>query len=420
MPIDREHFDIREHCHVDSNEDGDRFVGVKADSDNAVIYFPLGYELPNSEDELKRDIKNLFQVLATFTDKSDRVLHVDKFTAPQSVDFPIQAYLNVINYYLDHNGAYYTETEATFKVDTRGKTNWNRTIKTQTPMIQGKSILYLNQVVRQNTPNLNRLITKIHKFCVYSSFERIGWLYTTNTPEQPDIKFDKGLFLSTLNDKLSNTNNDNDKKLFRSMIAMIEFMDDKTIDKQFYFGTDNFDAVWEKLIDRYFGEKNKDAYFPHAQWTEKYGPAKGKPASALEPDSIMIYKNKFYVLDAKNYKYGVYPELGTSALPQSSDINKQITYAQFVKREKAGDSQVFNAFLMPFNRSKKKFDPDGGWMQNVAEAIGDWIKTPEQYEKVQGIVIDTRYLLKNYDGNHDYDKELLSIEIEKVNKAPTK
>ena len=415
MAIDREHFNIREHCHVNSNDDGDRFVGVKADSDNAVIYFPMGYELPEEDAELRRDIKNLFQVLATFTDKTDRVLEMDKFTAPQSVDFPIQAYLNVINYYLDHNGAYYTETESTYKVDKRGKTDWGKTIKTQTPMIQGKSLLYLNQVVRVSTPDTNRLITRIHKYCVYESFERIGWLYTTNKPEQPDITFEKSMFVATLNSKLANTNNDNDKKLFRSMIAMIEFQDSKTIDKQFYFGTDKFETVWEKLIDRFFGVSNKEDYFPHALWTERYGKNKGKPASALEPDTIMIYKDKYYVLDAKYYRYGVFPQYGPGALPQSSDINKQITYGQFVKNQKAPDgAQVFNAFILPYNRNNNLFKIDS-LFGNVAEAVGDWVDTPESpeiYERVQGIVMDTRYLLKNSDGNHDADKELLSIEIE--------
>ena len=415
MPIDREHFVIRDHCHVNSNDDGDRFVGVKADSDNAIIYFPMGYELPEEDAELRRDIKNLFQVLATFTDKTDRVLEMDKFTAPQSVDFPIQAYLNVINYYLDHNGAYYTETESTYKVDKRGKTDWGKTIKTQTPMIQGKSLLYLNQVVRISTPDTNRLITRIHKFCVYESFERIGWLYTTNKPEQPDIAFDKTMFLSTLRSKLGSTNNDNDKSLFKSMIAMIEFQDSKTIDRQFYFGTDKFETVWEKLIDKFFGVSNKEDFFPHAEWTERYGKNKGKPASALEPDSIMIYKDKYYVLDAKYYRYGVFPQYGPGALPQSSDINKQITYGQFVKNRKTPEgAQVLNAFIMPFNRSKNYFKIDRLY-GNVAEAVGDWVSNPDNpeiYERVQGIVVDTRYLLKNYDGNHDPDKELLSTEIE--------
>ncbi len=413
MPIDRKNFKIREHCHINSNDDGDRFVGVKADSENVVVYFPMGYELPLSDDELKRDIKNLFQVLATFTEKTDRVLHMDKFTASQSVEFPIQAYLNIINYYLDHNGTYYTETESNYKVDKRGKTDWNRTIKTQTPMIQGKSLLYFNQVVRVSTPNTNRLITRIHKYCVYESFNRIGWLYTTNKPEQPDINFDKTQFISTLNDKLSNTNNDIDKRLFRSMIAMIEFMDDRTIDKQFYFGTDKFENVWEKLIDKFFGVSNKQDYFPRGQWTERYGASKGRPVSALEPDSIMIYKNKYYVLDAKYYRYGVFPELGVAALPQSSDINKQITYGQFVATQKTPKgSKVFNAFIMPFNKVKNKFTITS-WYGNVAEALGDWITSPETYERIQGIVVDTRYILKNYDGNHDYDKDLLSKEIEK-------
>lgn len=416
MAIDREHFVIREHCHINQNGDGDRFVGVKADSNNAMIYFPMGYELPAQDDELRRDIKNLFQVLATFTEKTDRVLEMDKFTAPQSVDFPIQAYLNVINYYLDHNGSYYTETETTYKVDKRGKTDWGRTIKTQTPMVQGKSLLYLNQVVRVSTPDMNRLITRIHKYCVYESFERIGWIYTTNTPEQPDITFDKNMFVATLNAKLGSTNNVDDKMLFRSMIAMIEFRDNQTIDKQFYFGTDRFETVWERLIDKVFGVPNKDAYFPHGLWTERFGKNKGKQASALEPDTIMIYGGKFYVLDAKYYRYGILPRFGPGLLPQSSDINKQITYGQFVKNQKApANTQVFNAFIMPYNRVKNDFGISS-LFGNVAEAVGDWVDhpgDPEIYERVQGIVFDTRYLLKNYDGNHDSDKEELIREIER-------
>lgn len=414
MAIDCGHFDIREHCHI--NQKGDEFVGVKADSNNITIYFPMGYELPPQDDELRIDIKNLFQVLATFTEKTERVLEMDKFTPPKSVDFPIQAYLNVINYFLDHNGSYYIETEITYKIDKRGKINWGKTIKTQIPMVQRKSFLYLNQIVREFTPDLNRLITRIHRYCVYESFKRIGWLYTTNTPEQPDIAFDKNMFIATLNTKLGSTNNDNDKKLFRSMIAMIEFRDNQTTDRQFYFGTDKFENVWEKLIDKVFGVPNKDDYFPHGLWTERYSKNKGKPVSALEPDTIMIYRDEYYVLDAKYYRYGILPKLGPSILPQSSDINKQITYGQFVKNQRTAEgSQVFNAFIMPYNRVKNDFGIDG-LFGNIAEAVGDWVNNPdnpEVYERVQGIVFDTRYLLKNYDGNHDSDKEELIKEIER-------
>lgn len=415
MPIDREHFVIREHCHINTNNDGDRFVGVKADTDNAVIYFPLGYQLPEKDDELRRDIKNLFQVLAYFTDKDEKVLDMDKFTAPQSVDFPIKAYLSVINYYLDHNGDYYCEKESSYKIRQGGKTDWGKTIKTQQAMMQGKSPIYLKQVVRTSEPNRNNIITNIHKYCVYESFERIGWFYTTKKPEMPTITFDKNMFIARLEDKLSNTNNDNDKQLFRAMKAMIEFKENKTIDRQYYFGTDKFETVWEKLIDRFFGETNKQDYFPHAVWMQRYGKNKGIRASALEPDSIMIYNGKYYVLDAKYYRYGVFPDYGTNVLPQSSDINKQITYGQFVKNRKTPEgASVFNAFIMPYNRKNNRFKIDSLY-GNVAEAVGDWVSDtdkPQDYERVQGIVMDTRYLMLNYDGNHDSDKALLSQAIE--------
>ena len=61
--------DITKHCHVNSNEDGDRFVGIKADSDNAMVYFPIGYQLPETDAEIRTDIKHLIQVLSEFTTK---------------------------------------------------------------------------------------------------------------------------------------------------------------------------------------------------------------------------------------------------------------------------------------------------------------------------------------------------------------
>lgn len=35
------------------------------------------------------------------------------------------------------------------------------------------------------------------------------------------------------------------RALFQGMKNMLEFMDEKTSDKQFYFGTDDFDHVWK-------------------------------------------------------------------------------------------------------------------------------------------------------------------------------
>ena len=100
---------IRERCHVNTNDDGDSFVGVKADTEDAMIYFPIGYQLPENDDDLRTDINNLFSVLSIFL-KEDKVIEESKFAAPRTVDFPMHAYLKIIRDYL-RTRRYYVETD---------------------------------------------------------------------------------------------------------------------------------------------------------------------------------------------------------------------------------------------------------------------------------------------------------------------
>ena len=90
---------LRDRCKVISGDDGDSFVGVKADTDDAIIYFPIGYQLPENDVDLRIDVQNLFGVLSVFM-KEDKVIEARKFEAPQTVDFPIHAYLKVITSFL--------------------------------------------------------------------------------------------------------------------------------------------------------------------------------------------------------------------------------------------------------------------------------------------------------------------------------
>ena len=115
---------IRERCHVNKNDEGDSFVGVKADTDDAVIYFPIGYQLPPNDDDLRADINNLFYVLAAFM-KEDRLIEESKFAAPRTVDFPMHAYLKIIRDFL-RTGRYYIETDPQFKTAcTRHSIKWD-------------------------------------------------------------------------------------------------------------------------------------------------------------------------------------------------------------------------------------------------------------------------------------------------------
>ena len=408
--------DIKKHCHVNSNEDGDRFVGIKADSDEVMVYFPIGYDLPESDIQIRKDIKNLVQILSEFTTKEDRLLAVNKFAAPQTVDFPINAYRNVIEYFLDNNSNYYVETDPVFKTSAKGTQDWTKTVKEQTPLVQTKngisSFIFTDFTVRSSLPNYNKQITQINRYCVYEAFEKLGWLYVPYMPEVPGEHPDIKTSISIVNTKLQSTNDDKKKTLFKSMKSMLEYVDEKTTERQFYFGTDDFDHVWEKLIDAAFGVENKEQYFPRTRWLLDYGENKIK--RPLIPDSIMIYNNKYYVLDAKCYKYGRTAE--ADDLPNGSDINKQITYGEYLETSKGiNNDSLFNAFVMPFNSANNRFEITS-YMGNIGEAVGDWkYKDPmKNYERIQGIVIDTRYLMYHYLGNNVKDKVNLSECIELV------
>ena len=404
--------DIKKHCHVNSNEDGDRFVGIKADSDNAMVYFPIGYQLPETDNEIRTDIKHLIQVLSEFTTSEDRLLAINKFAAPQSVDFPINAYKSVIEYYFSIGGKYYVEVDPTFKTSATGKQDWPRTVRNQVPLVQQKggvsSFIYTEFTVRATTPNDSKQITQINRFCVYEAFKKLGWLYVPYMPEQPGPHPDVKTSIAILTSKLGATNDDKKRNLFQAMKDMLEYMDEKTSDRQFYFGTDDFDHVWEKLIDRAFGDKDK--YFPRSRWLLSHG--KYKEKRPLMPDTIMIYNGKYYILDAKCYKYGWtgIPE----HLPNGSSINKQITYGEYLEKYKGIDTNsLFNAFIMPYNMEQNYFELTSV-VGNIGEAVGDWRHNKKFYERIQGIVMDTRYLMYHYTGNPMKEKVALADCIEAV------
>lgn len=400
---------IRDRCHVNTNDDGDSFVGVKADTDDAIIYFPIGYQLPANDDDLRVDINNLLGVLAAFM-KEDRVIEVSKFEALRTVDFPMHAYLKVIRSFL-RMGRYYIETDPQFRTDTKGKTSWPRTVREQRALVQKNgSLVFTNMTVRSVTPNANKQITQIHRFCVYEAFEKMGWLYVPFMPDKPGPHPGIKESIYILDKKLVATNDDVEQELFNAMRDMLVYIDERSSDKQYFFGTDFFENVWERMIDKAFGVEDKEQYFPRTCWLLDYG--RDKEKRPLQPDTIMIYGDKCYVLDAKLYRYGWDPK--PEHLPNSADINKQITYGEYIEQtRRLPNEKLYNAFIMPYNKENNLFMLNSNF-GNIGEAVSDWKANVKNYERIQGIVVDTRYLMYNYIGTSDQQKKEMAVCIEKV------
>lgn len=384
-----EHCSIREKCIVNTSKDIDRFVGIKCDAGDFSISFPLGYHLSDDDKELRKDILALISVIGNNIGHKESEIIGDARNS-DLVDIPIQSYIYVIKDFL-HRG-YYKEKEVIYKTAKKGKINWNRTIKTQKPYIQDNDIYYLDFVVKKNSLKENELITLIHEYCVYESFKTIGWLFTSTMPQQPRILRKDAVFISVLNEKISNTFNDRDKQLFMHLLRIVQYEGDLDSSTNYKYGTYRFEYVWEKIIDKIFGIKEKDEYFPKTYW--KINGVTYENA-CLEPDTIMLRKKNVYILDAKYYKYGAEPRRIVSFLPESTSVNKQITYGEFVAtqekfKKKHGDRfEIYNAFVMPYDSHA-----DDTIMENIGEAVSDWKFNDEKYQHIQGILLDMKTILR--------------------------
>lgn len=396
-------------CQVNTNKDEDFFVGVKAYTSGVFVHFPIGYRLSDTVCGQRQDVFNLIKVLSQFSEKKDSSYIEKSFVEREFVDSPVVAYMQIIRNYLEYN-AYYTDTEILYKTSDSGNISFSKTINKQLPLINpNKKPIYLDFTTRQDANTDQNLITQIHKYCVYESFMKLGWLYTSFVPPKPNININIPQFISVVNDKLAETNNENDKLLFSAMKSLLESNDENSDNLNFIYGTYKFEHVWENIVDRMFGIKDKEEYFPKTYWELKS--KKTKINSPLKPDTIMIYNNELYVLDAKYYKYGV---TGSEQhLPPSSDINKQITYGEYVALNYAQQynlNQIYNCFIMPYDKLAGKFefddvDKESNFL-NIGFAFSDWKTNDEQqYVKVQGVVADVRNLMYNYVYDH---KEKLS------------
>ena len=404
---------LRKYCRVATNQDDDRFVGIRGNADGVFVYFPLGYHLSEEDSKIRKDILHLFSIINEFKEEKEGSITKRNNNETTNVEFPLNAYLEIIYYFLK-NG-YYKETDPIYRTQNKGKIHWSKTIKNQNPSLirnnnSSYSLIYTNFTVRDSTPNEDKEITRINQYCVYESFRKIGWLFNSYMPPKPMGKLNKNRFLTVLQDKLSNTNDDNKKRLFKSMIELINSMDDDS-ENQFHYGTYKFEHVLEKMIDAMFGIEHKDDYYPKAEWNLKFDDdARTYP---LQPDTIMEYEDKIFVIDSKYYKYGDTRQ--SKDLPQVTSINKQITYAEYAKRLEISEGKdIYNAFLLPYDKESNKFGVNDLFV-NVGEATGEWRgENAHKYEHIQCILIDVRYLMENYKINSKDNVMQLANAIEEA------
>ncbi|MCW6652357.1 LlaJI family restriction endonuclease [Aerococcaceae bacterium NML210727] len=335
----------------------------------------------------------------------------------KTVRFPVQAYFVVISEFIN-NGPYQIK-EDEFKDGYSGAISWNRTRKKVSPFVTEQGFIYPKYQVRQHSETDKNLITEISKFCAYESYLKLGWMYNLPLIQKPIRTREISEYKEYMNAMLLYATKDKDKTLFSAMKDILDFTNNQDQPEEFYFGTNRFEYIWERLIQATYGNENKEYYFPKTKWRLHIG--KEKENKAIEPDTIMKFDNDVYVLDAKYYKYGI-TQL-PQHLPESSSINKQISYEEYIMThekfamERNQGMNVFNAFLMPYDSSNKPYDGDDSNYFSIGEGVTDWKDNLEDYHRVQGILVDVKYLMTNsIRPNYKEIQELSNQIIDSLNK----
>ena len=443
-----------------SLKEDDLFVGVKIVKTEEPykfeprIFFPRGYRPDSSlsveekDTELKADF---FRLLSIISDTLEQNVFPDDEKDDKKIDFPIHAFFSVLQYHLDYG--YFVETEHIYKKGHSGKINWSKTIKNIKPQViqdeDGRyNLVYLDLIARQTNYKEDNLITLIHKFCTYEAAKTVGPLLgiSEDDLEMPEIQFDYELFAETLKDKIASTFNDKFLELFQSMLAVVNYMDNKENragdGSEISFGFEKFDHAWEMMVDRIFGtvsiNEKRANYNPSLKlvaennqtsegndYQEEVGRNAEYKRSTLRPDTIMVRGQDTFVLDSKYYKYGLTGF--NSHLPGAESVCKQMAYAEYVEMRLkeipafAGMTShgVYNAFIMPYCADAGKWDEialapprndDSLYkMCRVGYIYGDWKNRQMPYHKIACILLDMKSVMRNYSANLDAQKALVDL-----------
>jgi len=398
-----------------TGELNNQFVGVKIANNKIEFHYPETYQLSDNDDELRQ---NILSVLRTISLAKTLTSNLSSYNSKFNNNdvFPIGAYLWIINDYLTYGK--YENREKTYQHGARGKIDWRRTLRTS-PAISNGNVIYTD-IISEKKSQVDNLLTEIYFFCVKRSCDTLGWLYGIAFEENGvnyEKKFNKKLYLATINTELSHTFDDIKKTRLQHMKNVITGLDDDILQtREIVYGVDSYDYVYERMVDSMFSNiDNIKEFYPTAEW-DLIVEDKPKESSKLRPDTVLEQqlengKKNLYILDAKYYRYGT--TFLTKHIPETTSIQKQITYGEYVKMMKPGIyEEIYSAFVMPYSKTTNihhdRFNKD---IEFIGVARAKWIDASgETNRNIAGILLDTNFLINNWiKKNPDHISDIIEI-----------
>lgn len=409
------------HYHKVTNKVVDSFVGIKIRNNCIDFYYPETFHFDESTESSKRnDILSVLQTISIAKTHTDSKFKIESSFANNEA-LPLLSYLWIIKDYL-RNG-FYINREKVLKKNQHGKVDWKRTINGQ-PIISKGNVIYSDIVVSIKN-ELDDILTEIHRCCVKISLNFLGWLFgiknATFINTRAFTKEIKAIYIDALKKELSQTFDDLKKERITHMLSIVEGLSDKQSTDEFVYGVDSYAYIFERMINYIFGNMDVSQFNPSAYWCLSLDCYRPFQSTDLRPDTILVYDKTAYVLDSKFYRYG--HTFDKKDLPETSSIQKQITYGDFIKTQKFGNEiiGVRSAFILPYD---KDYERNPRNLKANLEYIG-YSKTNyrdglESHEVIHTFLIDLKYVIETWSSkNHGKDVLDLVKQIEEARRRLT-
>ena len=411
--------------HSVTNEEQNSFVGLRIRNGEIHFHYPESYQLSDKGDKkaFRHDVVDIIRTISLAKSKSAIHTNNDSGIA-QNDQFAIMSYLWIIRDYLS-NG-YYRNSEKIYRTNGKGKINWKKTLETQ-PIISNGNVIY-NDVIVEVRNDCDDVITAAHKWCVFDSIRKIGWLFGLNeksvfVARTADSVIKK--YIRAIKTELMRTFDDVKKVRLNHMLRILTGVDDSDRTREIVYGVDKYHYVYERMVDYVFSNVlDITKYNPNAKWYLKKNGYAPKDASSLRPDTIRLEpisngssvgEKIAYVLDAKFYRFGTTGNEGD--LPTTTSIQKQITYGDNIicnLQKKENISCVYNAFVMPYNRSNNPFGYESD-LEYIGYSEANWRNDDLAHTRICAFLIDTKHLISVWSqGNCTDDIAKLIDEIGKA------
>lgn len=371
------------------SDSSNRFVGLKVVNKQVELFLPYNYEI--SEENKVYEINVLLNCIY-WVHTNSKINISDEENNYFDKSLPFNSFAWLIRDYIQ-NGLFVSKEKVT-SLRNQGKVNWKKTISEKSVFL--KDSIFFSEYYFDSSNRLEDVITFAQKYCLKISSNYFGWMFNNFSFEFNSFEMvNDDYLIKEIKRRYFDFHDDHTKLLIKNIIDIIESIKSLNYKDSIGYGTNNFEYIWEKIIEDVFNNVDKDKYYPTSNWIVKSRTLKNQP---LRVDSIFETNDLTYIIDAKYYNINFE---NFSNLPGTSDILKQIAYAESYLSNH-GTKQVKNIFLIP--HSRKIYS---NTIMYLGSSRINWREMKSDYELIHIISMDIKFLISFYRTEKEIIKKML-------------